>query len=239
MVPSWADQLLPQLLVEQFDTLPIQWRHIEHMHEGVWFWNWQNYSCENIDNFSLIGLLYMHRWCLHGPINFYHSFWWSNLILCLYNVDTLNICMKEFGSEKNNFWQNDSSKNLDNYSFIWLLYMHRWCLHGRINFYHSFWWSNLILCLYNADTLNICMKEFGSEKNNFWQNDSRKNLDNYSYICLLYMHRWYLHGPINSYHSFWWNYFILCLYNVDTLNICMKEFGPEKIIFDKMTAVRT
>ena len=39
--------------------------------------------------------------CLHGPINSYHSFWWSNLILCLYNVDTLNICMKEFGSEKN------------------------------------------------------------------------------------------------------------------------------------------
>ena len=42
MVPSWADQLLPQLLMEQFDTIPIQCRH----------------------------------------------------------VDTLNICMKEFGSEK-------------------------------------------------------------------------------------------------------------------------------------------
>ena len=38
MVPSWADQLLPQLLMEKIDTLPI-------------------------------------------------------------NVDTLNICMKEFGSE--------------------------------------------------------------------------------------------------------------------------------------------
>ena len=25
----------------------------------------------------------------------------------------------------------------------------------------------------------------------------------------------------------------------NTLNICMKEFGSEKIIFDKMTAVRT
>ena len=37
MVPLWADQFLPQLLMEQFDTLPIQYRHIEHMHEGVWF----------------------------------------------------------------------------------------------------------------------------------------------------------------------------------------------------------
>ena len=32
-----ADQLLPQLLMEHFDTLPIQCRHIEHMHEGVYF----------------------------------------------------------------------------------------------------------------------------------------------------------------------------------------------------------
>ena len=35
MVPSWADQLLPHLLMEQFDTFPLQCRHIEHMHERV------------------------------------------------------------------------------------------------------------------------------------------------------------------------------------------------------------
>ena len=102
MVPSWADQLLPQLLMEQFETLPIQFKYIEHMHEGVLFrkkYFWRNDSCENLDNFSLIRLLYMHRWCLHGLINYY-SFWWNNLILCRYNADTLNICMKEFGSQK-------------------------------------------------------------------------------------------------------------------------------------------
>ena len=37
IVHTRADQLLPQLLVDQFDTLPLQCRHIEHMHEGVWF----------------------------------------------------------------------------------------------------------------------------------------------------------------------------------------------------------
>ena len=37
IVPSCADQLLPHLLMEPFDTLPLQFRHIEHMHEGVWF----------------------------------------------------------------------------------------------------------------------------------------------------------------------------------------------------------
>ena len=35
MVPLWANHLLPQLLMEQFDILPIQCRHTEHMHEGV------------------------------------------------------------------------------------------------------------------------------------------------------------------------------------------------------------
>ena len=127
IVPSWTDQLLPQILMEQFDTVYIQCRHIGHLHEGVWFRKnnfWQKDSCENLDNFLLIRLLYMHRWCLHGPINSYYSFWWNNLILCIYNVDTLNICMKESGWKKINLWQNDSCENLDNYSLIWLLYMH-------------------------------------------------------------------------------------------------------------------
>ena len=37
MVPSWSDQLLPQLLMDQFDMSPKQCRHIEHLHDGVWF----------------------------------------------------------------------------------------------------------------------------------------------------------------------------------------------------------
>ena len=39
MVHTRADQLLPQLLMEQLDTLPSQYGHIEHMHEGVWLKN--------------------------------------------------------------------------------------------------------------------------------------------------------------------------------------------------------
>ena len=37
IVHTRADQLLPQLSMEQIDTYPIQCRHIEHMHEGVSF----------------------------------------------------------------------------------------------------------------------------------------------------------------------------------------------------------
>ena len=133
MMPSWADQLLPQLLLEQFDTLPIQCRYIEHMHEGVWFKKnnfWQNDSCENLDNFSLIRCLYMHRWCLYGLFNSYHSCLWSNLILFLYNVDTLNICMKEFGSRKKQFltkWQLWELRQLLTYmAFVYALIVPLW-----------------------------------------------------------------------------------------------------------------
>ena len=37
IVHALADKLLPQLLMEKFDSLPIQCSHIVHMHEGVWF----------------------------------------------------------------------------------------------------------------------------------------------------------------------------------------------------------
>ena len=49
-VHTLADQLLPQHLMEQFDTFPIQCRHILHMHDGVWFrkkYFLTNDSCEN------------------------------------------------------------------------------------------------------------------------------------------------------------------------------------------------
>ena len=56
-----ADQLLPQLSMEQFDTSPMQFRHIEHMHEGVLYRKdnfWQNDSCENLDNFPNRAFVY-------------------------------------------------------------------------------------------------------------------------------------------------------------------------------------
>ena len=61
MVSSLADQLLPQLLMEQFDTLPIQYSHLEHMHKGVWFRKnnfRQNDSFENLDNFPNKAFVY-------------------------------------------------------------------------------------------------------------------------------------------------------------------------------------
>ena len=36
-VNETVSSIVPQLLMEQSETFPIQCRHIEHMHEGVWF----------------------------------------------------------------------------------------------------------------------------------------------------------------------------------------------------------
>ena len=53
IVHTRANQLLPQLLMKQFDALPSQCSHIEHIHEGVWFRKNKNDSYENLDNFSM------------------------------------------------------------------------------------------------------------------------------------------------------------------------------------------
>ena len=98
--------------MKQFDTWPIRYRRIEHIHEGVWLKTnnfWQNDSYENLDNYSLILLLYMHGYCLLVPINSYHSNLMERFILCQYNTDTLQVwgqlywpeaLQKEIGSEK-------------------------------------------------------------------------------------------------------------------------------------------
>ena len=38
VLPMQADQLLPQFLLEPFDTLPPQYRHTGHVHEKMLFW---------------------------------------------------------------------------------------------------------------------------------------------------------------------------------------------------------
>ena len=52
-----ANQLVPQLLMKQSDTLPAQYRHIEHVHEEAWCQKihyWQNDSFVNLAIFSLL-----------------------------------------------------------------------------------------------------------------------------------------------------------------------------------------
>ena len=115
IVNTQADQLLPQLLMEQFDTLPIQCRHIEHMHEGVWFRKnnfWQNDSCENLRQFfpnkAFVYALMVPSWA----DQLLPQLLMEQFDTPSYNVDTLNICMKEFGSEKIVFDKNATCENL-------------------------------------------------------------------------------------------------------------------------------
>ena len=97
--------------MKQFDTLPIQYRRIAHIHEGVWLKkNDKNDSYENLDNYILILLLYMNGYCLLGPIDSYHSNLMEQFDTLRYNVDTLNICVKEFGLEKIIFVCTDSTE---------------------------------------------------------------------------------------------------------------------------------
>ena len=63
VVPIRADQLLPQFLLETFDTLPSQYRHTGHVHEEILFWknNFEQIcSFVNLDNF-------VHYFCALFP----------------------------------------------------------------------------------------------------------------------------------------------------------------------------
>ena len=51
--------------------------------------------------------------CIDSALRSYHSFWWSNLIPCIHNVDILNICMKDYDRQK---IINDNYENLDKFS---------------------------------------------------------------------------------------------------------------------------
>ena len=67
VVPIPADQLLPQFLLEPFDTLTSQYRHIGHVHEGILFWK-NNFSqiCSFV-NLDTFGASFQHGF--HGSVD--------------------------------------------------------------------------------------------------------------------------------------------------------------------------
>ena len=90
----------------------------------------------------------------------------EHLILFLYNVDTLNICMKEFGSEKIIFEKNDSYENIDNFSLIRLLFCFKvvlllwifyvfFCLVFAMPLYASVYMCLVVTCWERADLLAL------------------------------------------------------------------------------------
>ena len=82
----------------------------------------------------------------------------------IYNTDLLNTCMKRCNT-KFTVWQNGCY-------FIWHAHIDGvQC--EEINLYHIFCWNYLILCLYNINIMNVCMKKFyvkkKKKKTSFWQ----------------------------------------------------------------------
>ena len=82
---------------------------------------------------------------------------------CLHDVHPLDICMKKFYCEKINFDKMTATRT----NTIFLSFFTSKGFHGPISSYHSFCWNNLISCLHDVHPLDICMKKFYCEKNNF------------------------------------------------------------------------
>ena len=114
--------------MEQFDTLPIQYRHIEHMHEGVWLkknFFWQNDSYENLDNiwqndrqfFSSMSFVY--AWIVPSWADeFLQQLLMEQFITLLIQCRHIEHMHEGVWFRKNNYWQNDSCENLDNFFLL-------------------------------------------------------------------------------------------------------------------------
>ena len=94
--------------------------------------------------------------------------------------------------------------------------------------------------MHNVDTLNICMKEFGLQKLIIDKMAVMRTwtifpdcVRGYSSTCAMIVHT----RPINTYHCFLWIHLILCFHITGILEISMKKFDAEKIIFYKMAAL--
>ena len=77
VVPIRADQLLPQFLLELFDTLPSQYRHTGHVHEEILFWKkifLTKFQLFELRQFFVQVFNIYSKVCRYGPINSYHSF---------------------------------------------------------------------------------------------------------------------------------------------------------------------
>ena len=96
LLHTQGSQLVPELLLKLSVTLHIQYRYIEHVHEEV--------SCKKKIPFRKWLLIYnlaiLYDMCICGEFNLYHSLCQNNSVLCLHNIDSLDICIKKFDAKK-------------------------------------------------------------------------------------------------------------------------------------------
>ena len=82
----------------------------------------------------------------------------------------------------------------------------------------------LILCIHIGETLNICMKIIWYWKSNFltkWQHFELGNFFTFLLHKDIVFSEKCIHRGIHLYQSFCCWHLILCIQNVDTLNICI------------------
>ena len=135
-------------------------------------------------------------------MNSYHSFCWSRLIFCHHDTDTLDMCMKKyyFGTIiLTNLQLCELRQFLCIVSNMGSMVVP---MYRPINYYHSFCWSYLIICLHNTDTLDMCMKKYYFEKKIFLTKFQLFELRQFFVQVFNIYSKLCRYGPINSYHSF-------------------------------------
>ena len=131
---TWGNQRVPQLLLKLSDTLHIQYRYNELVHEEV--------PCQK--------KIFLAKWLL---IKYSHQ------ILPLYfpcQFSLLTITVRGYLVSIAYYTPCKLC--------LWVVILFSCCMYGEINLYQSFYWSHLILCIHNVATMNICMKKLDAIK---------------------------------------------------------------------------
>ena len=102
-----GDQLLPQFLMEQFDTSPSQYRHTGHVHEEILFWKNKFLTklqlcelCLNLDNCLRYFSTFILRCADTGRSTPTTAFDVVIIYFTFTIKETLDIRMKKFYCEK-------------------------------------------------------------------------------------------------------------------------------------------
>ena len=175
-VASLCNQLLPEFSSNQFETLHRCYKHIEDVH--VTFSRqennfWQNYSILDLDNFQVrlqygVGSLCNQLLPEFSSNQFFHR--------CYKHIEDVHVTLSR---QENNFWQNYDILDLDNFQV-------------RLQVRLQYWVASLcnqLLPEFSSnqfETLHRCYKyiedvhvTFSRQENNFWQNYSILDLDNF------------------------------------------------------------
>ena len=172
-VASLCNQLLPEISSNQFETLHRCYKHIEDVH--VTFSRqknnfWQNYGILDLDNVQVRLQYWVASLCIQLLPEF-SSNQFETFHICYKHIEDVHVALSR---QENNFWQNYDI--LDLRLQVRLQYWVASLCNQLLPEFSSNQFETLHRCYKHIEDVHVT---FSRQENNFWQNYSILDLDNF------------------------------------------------------------